>query len=231
MTRRVAISQSNYIPWKGYFDMISHVDEFILLDDVQYTKSDWRNRNRIKTPTGIHWLTIPVRTRGRYLQKIRDASVDGNNWNRKHFNSLVYNYSRAPYFAMYRDWLEDLYLGPQSGWLYEINRHFLEAVCRLLAINTVFSWSWEYKGGADRNERLISICSEAGAGEFVVGPAAKNYIDEARFDQAGISISYFDYSRYAEYPQLYPPFEHQVSILDLVFNTGPDALRHLRRPE
>lgn len=108
--KKVAILQSNYIPWKGYFDLIGAVDEFILYDDMQYTRRDWRNRNQIKTPQGVQWLTVPVRVKGKYEQKIRDTEIDGSDWAVAHWKALVQNYARAPHFAEIAAWLEPLYL-------------------------------------------------------------------------------------------------------------------------
>ncbi|MEJ2717471.1 MAG: WbqC family protein [Deltaproteobacteria bacterium] len=226
--KRVAIVQSNYIPWKGYFDMIASVDEFIIYDDMQYTRRDWRNRNRIKTPAGTKWLTIPVECKGRYLQKIKDTVISEPNWNRKHWQTIAHNYSRAPYFDRYRDFFQELYLTCQERFLSKINYLFLKAVCRLLGIDTMFSWSMDYRIGNDRTESLVSLCRQAEATEYISGPAAKTYIEEERFVKADITLTYMNYSGYPEYAQLYPPFEHTVSIIDLIFNTGPDATRYMK---
>jgi len=110
--KKIAISQSNYIPWKGYFDMIAAVDEFILYDDMQYTRRDWRNRNQIKTPQGVHWLTVPVLVKGKYYQKIKDTQIDGADWALVHWKSLIQNYRATPHFNDIAAWLEPLYLAP-----------------------------------------------------------------------------------------------------------------------
>lgn len=227
-TKRVAIVQSNYIPWKGYFDLISSVDEFIIYDDVQYTRRDWRNRNRIKTPSGLKWLTIPVECKGRYLQKINETVTSDPSWNRKHWQTIVHNYSRAPYFKEYRDFFQELYFTCQERFLSKINYRFLTAICRLLGIDTVFSWSTDYRREKDKTESLLSLCLQAEASEYISGPAAKSYLEEERFEGAGIALTYVDYSGYQEYAQLYPPFEHAVSILDLILNTGPEATRYMK---
>src|SRR3954453_16341198 len=109
MGKAVAILQSNYIPWKGYFDLIHMVDEFILYDDMQYTKNDWRNRNLIKTQEGVKWLTSPVQTSGECFQRIKDAKVHGHYWAKKHYKALFQNYSRAEYFKKYQDRIQELY--------------------------------------------------------------------------------------------------------------------------
>ena len=136
MDKKVAIVQSNYIPWKGYFDLIHEVDEFILFDDVQYTRRDWRNRNRIKTPHGLLWLTIPVWVKGRYHQKIRETVISDSEWSRKHWKTIVQNYARAPYFSRYSDVFEDLYCTNSEKYLSRINYRFIKELCDLLGIAT-----------------------------------------------------------------------------------------------
>ena len=145
MIKKVAIVQSNYIPWKGYFDLINMVDEFILFDDMQYTRRDWRNRNKIKTPEGVIWLTISVKVKGKYYQKIKDTVISDPKWNLKHWASIVRKYSKTRYFADYKDLFEELYLGSNDTFLSQINYRFLAAVCKILGINTNISWSMDYQ--------------------------------------------------------------------------------------
>ena len=121
MSKKAAIVQSNYIPWKGYFDLINKVDEFILYDNVQYTRRDWRNRNKIKTPNGLMWLTIPVEVKGNYLQKVKDTVIGNPKWNREHWQAIIHNYAKAKYFKDYKALFEDLYLGMQERYLSIIN--------------------------------------------------------------------------------------------------------------
>jgi len=229
VTKKVAIVQSNYIPWKGYFDLISLVDEFILYDDVQYTKRDWRNRNRIKTANGSMWLTIPVEVKGRYYQKIKETVISDPEWNHRHWKFIAYNYSRTKYFQEYRNIFEDLYLGCNEKFLSRINYRFLTAICEILGIETKLSCSMDYRLIEGKTERLVDLCKQADATEYLSGPAAKAYIDEELFRKEGIELRYIDYSGYPEYNQLFPPFEHHVSIIDLIFNEGPDALKYIKR--
>jgi hypothetical protein len=228
MTTRVAIVQSNYIPWKGYFDLINMVDEFILLDDVQYTRRDWRNRNLIKTPTGPMWLTIPVDVKGKYFQRIDETLISAPEWYERHWQSIVHNYSRARHFPEYRELFEGTYRGAQERFLSQINYRFLTTICSLLGIKTRLSWSTEFPHAEAKTERLISLCKAVGATEYLSGPAAKGYIDEELFRSEGVTLRYMDYSGYPEYSQLFPPFEHRVSIIDLIFNTGPEAPRYMK---
>lgn len=218
--KNVVITQSNYIPWKGYFDAIALADEFVIYDDMQYTRRDWRNRNLIKTPGGPQWLTIPVEVKGKYFQKINETEVSERDWNVKHWRTLQANYAKAPYFRDLKDWAENLYMTVPSTNLTEINHHFLSGICRLIGIEKRFRFSSEFELAEERTERLVNICRDLGGTDYHSGPAAKAYMDESKFTEHGIRVHYFDYSCYPEYRQLHPPFEHGVSILDLIFNEG-----------
>jgi len=228
MSKKVAIVQSNYIPWKGYFDLINLVDEFILFDDMQYTRRDWRNRNKIKTPQGLKWLTIPVDVKDKYYQKIKDTVASDLKWKYIHWKSIAHNYSRAKYFQDYKELFEDLYSGYDDRFLSQINYRFITAICKIMGINTTISRSMDYRLADGKTERLIELCKQAGGTEYISGPAAKDYIDEGLFKSEGIELKYMDYSGYPEYSQLFPPFEHGVSIIDLIFNEGPDAPKYMR---
>ncbi len=228
MPKKIAILQSNYIPWKGYFDLINQVDEFILFDQVQYTKNDWRNRNLIKTSTDRQWLTIPVKQLNSAEQKICDTEIAQHNWHKKHWQSLLTNYAKAPFFKDFRELFADLYLGCNETHLSQINYRFIIAINAILGITTKISRSSDYAMVEGKTERLVSLCRITHADEYLSGPSAKNYLNESLFNEANIRVSWMDYSGYPEYPQLHPPFQHQVSILDLIFNTGPDAPKFMR---
>ncbi len=220
--RKVAILQSNYIPWKGYFDFIASVDEFILFDDMQYTRRDWRNRNQIKTPQGVQWITVPVLVKGKYYQKIKETEIDGDHWSELHWKSLFQNYRRSRYFDEVASWLQPLYREWNGSLLSDLNRYFIEAICGYLGITTKITNSWDYPPfeGENRTERLAWLCAQAGGNEYVSGPAAKNYIEENVFVDKGIKLSWADYSGYPVYDQLWGDFVHGVSIVDLIFNCG-----------
>jgi hypothetical protein len=220
--------QSCYIPWKGYFDLINLVDEFILYDDRQYTRRDWRNRNRIKTPQGTQWLTIPVEVKGRYDQRIDETVISDPDWTGRHWKTLHHSYSAAPHFDDYAETFSSLYTALDERRLSAVNRAFLETICELLDIDTALSWSTDYEAEGTKTARLVSVCTAAGATAYLSGPSAKDYMDESLFEEAGIELEYMDYSGYPEYPQLHPPFEHEVTILDLLFNTGPEAPRFMK---
>jgi|SRR5688572_2117383 len=226
--KRVAVIQSSYIPWKGYFDLIRAADQFILLDDVQFTKRDWRSRNRIKTKDGGAWLSIPVHTSGRYLQRIDEATISDPEWAARHWDTIRHSYARAPFFDALAPVFEPLYMKPVSDRLSAVNHAFILAICGLLGITTPISSSSEYRTRSGPNERLIDICRACGATDYLSGPSALNYLDEAAFRSAGIAIHIADYTGYAEYAQLYPPFDHAVSVLDLLFCTGPQAIEYMK---
>jgi WbqC-like protein family len=228
--KKVAILQSNYIPWKGYFDLIADVDEFILFDDMQFTRRDWRNRNQIKTPQGVQWLSVPVLVKGKFDQKISDTLIDGSDWAAAHWKSLEHNYRRAEYFREIADWLEPLYKKEVWTHLSSLNFQFLKAICTYLKIETRMTYSSSFPIlESSKTDRLVEICRQSNASCYVSGPAAKGYLDERQFLKAGVDVSWFDYSGYPEYSQLWNgAFTHHVSVLDLLFNCGPTAPNYMK---
>lgn len=223
--KRVAIVQSNYVPWRGYFDLIASVDEFILLDDAQYTRRDWRNRNRIKTAQGARWLTIAVQVSGRYTQSIHDTLVAEPDWAQRHWDMLRQEYRRAPGFDELGPLVEELYATVPGPRLTDINRHFLERITAFLDVTTPITLSLDYEPQGAKTERLLDLCLKAGASEYISGPAARAYLDESRFEARGIGVTWFDYGPYDEYAQLHPPFDPNLSILDLLLCVGNEAPR------
>ncbi|NVJ48315.1 MAG: WbqC family protein [Cytophagia bacterium] len=229
MGKTIAITQSNYIPWKGYFDMISRCDVFVLYDTAQYTKRDWRNRNLIKTPEGLKWLTIPVKVKGQFYQSIRDTKVSDKSWAAKHWKTIEYCYKKTPYFDLYSSVVRDIYLSCDLEYLSDINLLFLKEICAILNIDTEFRFSKDFEIRGGRTGKLVNLCNDLEASKYITGPAAKGYIEEEAFSENGIELEWMNYSNYREYPQMYGQFEHAVSIIDLIFNTGPDSLKYLRR--
>lgn len=220
--RRVAILQSNYIPWKGYFDIIHDVDLFIFYDDLQYTVRDWRHRNKIKTAQGEQWISVPAGEDRNRL--ICDVTLNETAWQAKHWRTLQQNYGKCPHFERYREYFEHVYLGETWHKLSELNQALIRHVAtEFLGIETRFADSRDYAAGGQKLERLVELVRQAEATTYVSGPAARDYIEPARFAEIGVELVWKDYSGYPEYPQRYPPFVHGVSILDLLFNTGPDA--------
>jgi len=229
-SKKVAILQSNYIPWKGYFDLIQQVDEFILLDSVQYTRSDWRNRNRIKTREGVVWLTIPVKSTRSTFQSIQETEVADATWAERHWTRLKLAYGKAPYFQTYSAHLEALYEKASTfRLLSEVNHLFLRQLCHILQIGTRITTDSQYRSSGTKTARLVTLCQAAGATEYLSGPAAQNYLLPSLFEDVKIQVNWMDYAGYPEYQQLYPPFNHSVSILDLLFHVGPESKRFLRR--
>lgn len=229
--KRVAILQSSYIPWKGYFAIIGLVDEFILYDDSQYTKGDWRNRNIIKTDKGPVWLTIPVLLNRRSSQKIREAEIADRRWASRHWGTIQTLYARTPHFRALAPTLARLYeTASAERLLTNVNELFIRAISDLLEIETKITRSSEYELRGDRNQRLIGILQQAGSTRFLSGPRARAYIDEQKFRDAGISLHWMDYSGFPVYTQLYsPPFVHEVTILDLLLNEGIEGARSYMR--
>lgn len=217
--RTVAVLQSNYLPWKGYFDLIHDVDLFVFYDDVQYTKNDWRNRNRVKTSAGVRWLTVPVGSDiGRLVCKV---DIPDRAWPAKHWKTLRQNYGRAPHFAAYAAFFEDMLLGRRWDNLSALNQTFIRRIAQeLLGIRTEFADSRAYGLTGRRQERLLGLLQAVGAQVYISGPAARAYIEEPAFAQAGIEVRYKSYAGYPEYPQSYPPFVHEVSIVDTLFHVG-----------
>ncbi|MBP7749016.1 MAG: WbqC family protein [Aliarcobacter sp.] len=176
MGKKIAILQSNYIPWKGYFDLINMVDEFILYDDMQYTRRDWRNRNKIKTPQGLQWLTIPVEIKGKFFQKIKDTRITDKKWNIKHWRTISQNYSKAKYFKDYKDIFEELYLACDEEYLSQINYKFITTINEILEIKTKLRWSSEFEILDGQTEKLLGICKDCNADIYLSGPAAKEFM-------------------------------------------------------
>jgi len=224
--KSVAIIQSSYIPWKGYFDIIHDVDEFIFLDDAQFTRQDWRSRNKIKTSNGLLWLTVP--TGDAINRRICEVGLLDSKWQSKHWKTITQSYARAPQFSKYRDFFEQVYLGSRWTSLSELNQFLIiEIAAKYLGIKTSFSDSRSYSPEGQRQNRLLDILKKAGATTYISGPAARAYIDESQFDTSGIELIFKDYNGYPEYPQLHPPFEHCVSILDVLFHVGNDAPEYI----
>lgn len=226
--KTVAISQSNYLPWRGYFDMIASVDEFILYDDMQFTKRDWRNRNKIKTPQGLQWVTVPVVVKGRYSQKIKDTEIDGKSWAELHYKCFNQNYKKSAYFDDIMEILHPIYMGNEFSHISQLNEALIKIICSYLNIGTKISTSMDYDLVEGKTERLASLCRQAGASKYISGPAAKSYFDTKVFEEEGIAMQWFDYEGYRDYPQLWGAFEPQVSIIDLLFNCGPDSNLYMK---
>jgi hypothetical protein len=233
--RTIAIVQSNYLPWRGYFDLIRSADEFIIFDSVQYTRRDWRNRNIIKTPQGPQWITVPVEVKGKYLQAIDETRIAESDWAERHIRSIEVNYKRAATFEQTAPWLfAALREAAREQLLTRANEHLLVAVSRRLGIATPFRHCIELvdrreMAAMDPSARLLALCRAAKAERYLSGPAARDYLDVSAFETAGVEVAWMDYSGYPDYPQLWGAFEPRVSIVDLLLNTGERAHAFLDR--
>ena len=227
------ILQPSYIPWRGYFDQILKADVFVFYDDVQYDKHGWRNRNRIKTPQGSQWLTIPVAAKGNITQSknIKDIPiVYDRDWVHQHLENLKGSYSRTPYYREYLDLLMPFYK-KRYELLADFTIDTTIALAGKLGVGKErFIRSSELGIEDDRNQRLINICRRLNATHYISGPSAQDYIDRQLYADADIQLSFIKYD-YPEYPQLYPPFDPQVTILDLLFTLGGDTLKYIRPVE
>lgn len=227
---KAAILQSNYIPWKGYFDIIGSVDLFVFYDDRQYTTRDWRNRNKIKLPRGADWLTVPCGSSRNRL--ICEVQLQDSGWQKQHWELIRDTYSKAPHFREFAPFFEALYLERTWTNLSEMNQFFIKAICReIFDIKTEFRDSREYALKESKGDRIMELLLQLGATAYLSGPSAKDYLEESAFQEAGIELEWMDYGSYEEYPQLHPPFSHYVSIVDLIFNTGPDAKKFMLFPK
>jgi hypothetical protein len=222
--RRVAILQSNYIPWKGYFDLIHDVDLFIFYDDVQYTHSDWRHRNKLMTRDGPRWLTIPA---GHDLKRlICEVEIPDQGWKQQHRSIIEQNYRNAPFIDESQPLLDFLYANPITN-LSDYNQRAIRHLSNILGIHAQFTDSRLLSVNGRKTERLIGILEKVGATKYISGPSARDYIDEPMFLEAGIELVYKEYPAYPAYPQCFPPFSPFVTILDLLMNTGPEAPRYI----
>jgi WbqC-like protein family. len=215
---KAAIIQSNYLPWRGYFDIIHDVDVFVFLEDVQYTHRDWRNRNKVKTAGGVKWISVPVL--GGINQFIYEARIDYSQaWQEKHRQTLHHSYAAAPYYESYKSEILEIYSHSFES-LSELNMYSIKKIAKILGIETQFINAKDLHAPGTKDEKLINICQMVGADSYLSGPAAKNYIADDRFSSAEIELAYMDYSGYPDYHQLWGNFEPAVSIIDVLFNCG-----------
>ena len=226
---RICIIQSCYIPWKGFFDLIGRCDEYVIFDRMQYLKRHWHNRNRIKTANGVEWLTIPVVTKGRFEQPIDAVEIE-KPWAEKHWRALELAYKRAPFFDQFAPTLQAWYeSADKKTRLTDVNELFLRGIAGLLGIKTRIVRDTAYPATGVKTGRLLAIARAAGANCYLSGPSARVYLDEAELASAGIATEWMSYQDYPEYSQLHGGFEHAVSVLDLLLNTGPQAHHYLGR--
>jgi hypothetical protein len=224
----VAIHQPQYLPWLGYFDKMDQVDCFVLLDDVQFKKNEWQNRNRIKTAAGWQWLTVPVLHR--FPQRIREVRINQTDpWSRKHLQALVSNYASAPFFDLHRPFFEEIY-AREWTLLLDLNLATIAYLAEALGIRTkvVTASSLPVPADMEATERLIAICQAVGATTYLSGVGGRGYLDLARFEETGIRVL-FQAFQTRPYPQCFGAFVPDLSIVDLMFNCNEHGVEILRQ--
>lgn len=219
----VAIDQPNYIPWKGYFDMIHDVDLFVFYNDVQYTVRDWRSRNKIITPNGEQWLSVPAGSNRNRL--ICEVTLPDKSWQRKHFETMSFAYNKAPFFKKYIDFFAYVYMEKVWDYLFELDQYLIEHIAQdFLGIKTKFADSRDYPKEGAKHEKLLNLIRVlGGVDSYLSGPAAKDYIISDDYAKHGIELWWKNYEGYPVYTQLSEQFNPYVSIIDLLFNVGDDA--------
>jgi len=225
----IAIHQPNYIPWLGYFYKIYKSDVFVFLDDVQFTKNSFQNRNRIKTSQGLTWLTEPVLTKGKFGQLTNQVRFNNNiPWKRKHMKTLEQWYKSSKYFDEYFPKLQNMYLEAESKehTLVEFNIKLIKFICEELGLNRRYEISSELEVVGKSTERLVNICRCLEGGTYLSGSGGGNYQDEAAFKDAGIELVYSDF-HHPIYNQLWGEFVPNLSILDYLFNCGNNVFNFL----
>lgn len=222
----VAVHQPQYLPWAGYFDKIDRVDQFVVLDNVQFKKNEWQNRNKIKTAQGWQWLTVPVRYK--YPERINEVEISGTvRWQHKHRKAILSNYRKAPYFQYMAPFLEDVF-AHSWGLISDLNIHVVRGLAKLLGIGTPIHVASELGQFAeDPDERLIAITGHFGADTYLAGGGGKAYMDLEKYKANGIEVIFQDYT-HPVYNQLFGEFEPYMSVIDLIFNHGSDSLKILR---
>ena len=220
--RTLVVLQPGYLPWLGFFDQMRRSDIFVFYDDVQFDKNGWRNRNRIKSPSGPHWLTVPVRVAS-LSQRIYETEIDTRQpWARKHLGTIKQFYGKAPYLKRYLPELEELLMGRTWERLIELDVAVIELLCGWLGIKREMARSSELGIEGERSERLLNICLAMGASRYLSGNAAKVYLDTEMFTRHGIEVLWQDYE-HPVYPQQHGEFVPFLSALDLVLNCGDES--------
>ena len=218
----VAVHQPQYLPWLGYFDKICRANVFCYLDCVQYKKNDWQNRNRIKTAQGWQWLTVPVRFQ--FPEKINEVKINQSvNWRKKHLQAIMTNYRRSTYFDQYIELFESIYATDWES-IAELNIYAIESLKSALGLGRKSAIrSSQLQLREDPTDRLIDICKALKADTYLSGQDGIKYMDLERFQENGIEVIIQDF-KHPVYPQIFGGFESNMSIVDILFNCGPESL-------
>jgi WbqC-like protein len=227
---KIAICQPTYLPWLGYFDLLDQVDTFVVLDSVQFEKQSWQQRNRIKTPAGLQWLTVPVVFRGRSEQRIDEVEIRDLEFVHKHLRALELNYRRTQYFYEYFPRVAKILEGCNGVLLADLNIQFIRWISEILGITTPLVRSSSMRMEGRRSALLVNICNAFEVKEYIspLGSSAYLLADIELFANKGTEVNFHNYL-HPEYRQLFPPFLPYASVLDLIFNEGPDAISIIRR--
>lgn len=224
----LVVLQPGYLPWLGFFDQMDRADIFVYYDDVQFDKNGWRNRNRIKTASGIQWLSVPVLQKGRMAQLNNAVEIDHKQgWTKKHLMSLHQSYARSPYLDNYLPAIEEVLHRPWSH-LVDLDIALAEVLAGQLGVHAETHRASQLGVNGHRNDRLIDLCRHLGADRYISGDAARAYLDEEAFAAAGIAVEWQDY-HHPEYRQVNGPFIPYLSVVDLLFNEGAESLSILRQ--
>ena len=223
MGKSIAILQSNFLPWRGYFELINSVDEFILFDTVQFTKRDWRNRNLIKTQNGAKWITVPVDTKNGSRIPINEILVDQENWRIPLWARIENAYRCAPFYADIEELTRKIIFDTRIERLSDLNKTLLEKICKYLDITTPIIDAPKIDAPQNKNSHLIDICKKREATEYLSGPSASVYINNQEFEKAGIELNWHMYSNHVEYKQPWGSFIENLSIIDILMNNGPES--------
>jgi hypothetical protein len=227
MTVKVVVLQSNYLPWVGYFDLIDRADICVFYDDVQYTKNDWRNRNRIPTQKGLEWITVPV---GQSISRlINQVEIHDTSWQEEHHRKITNVYRVGDQDTWSHELLQAIFTRKRWANLSELNQETIKLISRdYLKIETQFDSSINYDLEGKGEVRLLSLLSQLKATHYISGPAGKNYLHAKSFEAIGIELDYIDYPIYSKYEQIYAPFVPNASVIDLLLNTRDAAKSYLR---
>jgi len=227
---KAAISQPTYLPWLGYFDLIDQVDTFVFLDSVQFEKRSWQQRNRIKLPTGLSFLTVPVSVKGHFEQTIAEAEIAEPAFWETHLRSIKTNYRRAPFFEKYFEDLCNIFrTAAESRSVADLNILLIQWFCTVFGIETKTQRSSEMNQSGRRSELLVNLCRFLTADYYLSPLGSSVYLcdDLHLFANAGIDVG-FQHYEHPEYHQLFPPFASYASALDLLFNEGQEAMTIIR---
>ena len=225
---KICILQPNYIPWIGYFELIKFSNAFIFLDDVQYTKRDWRNRNYINLNNKKYLLSIPVITKGRFNQKINEVKFFSQNFKENHLKLIKYAYFKSKYFDEIYPILINAYNKDDNNLLSNFNINLIKVFSKYLKLNTNFFKSSDFKINSSSNKKLVEICKVINADIYLSGKKALNYLDESAFNQAKIKLKIVDYKNQKNYSNPKKNFIEKLSLIDLMFNQGSNSLNYLQ---